>query len=255
MWTHPDVKKRNRASDMILNVHSVASYLSAPCACSHAGSYFFLGSLPVKGDAIKCNSAIHITCTIPKLVAASAAEAKLGALILNAQEAKVFCLALDELGYSQPPTPTHVDNTTTVGIINNTIKHQCSRAMEKHYFWLLDGKTQKYFKFYYQPRQENLSDYPSEHHTANIHQHVRPYYVHTDTSPTILPRAMKPSIWRGCAEILGDPYAKKSPLPRIGATSCLPVSPSVPSHRILGQSCLLNRLALPHTLSRRVPLE
>jgi hypothetical protein len=27
----------------------------------------------------------------------------------------------------------------------------------------------------------------------------------------ILPCALKPSIWRGCAEILGDPYAKKSP--------------------------------------------
>ncbi len=32
-----------------------------------------------------------------------------------------------------------------------------------------------------------------------------------------------------CAEILGDPYAKKSPLPRIGPITCLPVSPSIPS--------------------------
>ncbi len=32
------------------------------------------------------------------------------------------------------------------------------------------------------------------------------------------------------AEILGDPYAKKSPLPRIGPITCLPVSPSIPSH-------------------------
>jgi hypothetical protein len=64
--------------------------------------------------------------------------------------------------------------------------------------------------------QENLGDYPSKHHTANIHQHVRPYYVHTDKSPTLLPWALKPSIWQGCAEILGDPYSKKSPLPHIG---------------------------------------
>ena len=125
--------------------------------------------------------------------------------------------------------------------------------MEMHYFWLLNGKTQKYFKLHYQPGQENMGDYPSKHHTANIHQHVRPYYVHTNSSPTILPRALKPSIWQGCAVILGDPYAKKSPLPHIGMTSHLPVSPSIPNHRILGQSCLLNRLALPHTLSRRVP--
>jgi hypothetical protein len=32
MWTHPDAIIRHRASDMILNVHSDASYLSAPRA-------------------------------------------------------------------------------------------------------------------------------------------------------------------------------------------------------------------------------
>jgi hypothetical protein len=90
MWTHPDAIIRYRASDMILNVHSDSSYLSAPKARSRASSYFFLGSIPQDGNPIKLNGAIHITCTILKLVAASAAEAKLGALFLNAQEAKVF---------------------------------------------------------------------------------------------------------------------------------------------------------------------
>jgi len=40
--------------------------------------------------------------------------------------------------------------------------------MEMQYFWLLDGETQQYFKFYYQPGLENLGDYPSKHHTADI---------------------------------------------------------------------------------------
>jgi hypothetical protein len=252
MWTHPDAKICYCASNMILNLHSNASYLSAQRACGRMDGYFILGSMPVNRDPIKLNGAINITCTILKLVAASAAEAKFGALFLNAQEAKVLHLTLDKLGHPQPPTPIHINNTTTVGIVNRTIKCQCSRAMEMGYFWLLDGKTQTYFKFYYQPGQENLGDYSSKHHTANIHQHVWPYYVHTDTSTTILPWAMKPSIQQGCAEILGDPYAKKSPLPRIWATSHLPVSPSSPSHQILGQSCLINSLALPHTLSREV---
>ena len=83
--------------------------------------YFFLGRIPCDGDTIKLNGAIHVTCTILKLVAASAAEAKLGALFLNAQEAKVFRLVLAELGHPQPPTPIHINNTTTVGIVNNTI--------------------------------------------------------------------------------------------------------------------------------------
>ena len=68
---------------MILNVNSDASNLSAPRACSRASEYF-LGSIPDDGDPIKLNRAIHITCTILKLVTASTTEAKFGALFLNA---------------------------------------------------------------------------------------------------------------------------------------------------------------------------
>jgi hypothetical protein len=70
------------------------------------------------------NGAIHTTCAILKFVAASAEEAELGALFLNAQEAKVLCLILAELGHPQPLAPIHIDNTTTFGIVNNKIKQQ-----------------------------------------------------------------------------------------------------------------------------------
>ncbi len=83
------------------------------------------------------------------------------------------------------------------------------------YFWLLDSKVQKIFQFHYQPGQENLGDYPSKHHSADIHQHVRPYYVQMNNSPTILPRAARPSSWQGCVETLGDPYRSKTPLPSV----------------------------------------
>ncbi len=122
MWMHPNTKIRYSASNMILNVHSDASYLSAPKAHNCAGGYFFLGSILQASEPIIINGAIHITCTILKLVAASAAEAELGALFLNAQEAKVIRLVLEELEHPQPPTPIHINNNTTVGIVNNTIK-------------------------------------------------------------------------------------------------------------------------------------
>ncbi len=115
MWTHPDAIIRYRASDMILNVHSDAFYLSAPWQHS-----------TIWRNPIKLNGAIHITCTILKSVAASAAEARLGAHFLNAQEAKVFQLVLAKLGHPQPPMPMHIGNTTTAGIVNNTIKCQQS---------------------------------------------------------------------------------------------------------------------------------
>ena len=66
--------------------------------------------------------------------------------------------------------------------------------------------------FSYQPGAENLGDYPSKAQLGTGHQHVRPYYLHQDDSPRVLPRASKPSARRGCAEILGDPYDKKVPL-------------------------------------------
>ncbi len=75
---------------MFLNVHSDASYLSAPIAPSCAGGYFFLGSILQDTELIFINGAINITCIICKLVSVSAAEAELGALFLNAQEAKVI---------------------------------------------------------------------------------------------------------------------------------------------------------------------
>jgi hypothetical protein len=87
---HTNAKIRYRASNMILNVHSDASYLSAPKAQNGAGDYFFLGSILGDSEWIFINGKIHITCTILNLVAALATEVELGALFLNAQEAKVI---------------------------------------------------------------------------------------------------------------------------------------------------------------------
>ncbi len=184
VWTHPEAIIWYRASDMILNVHSDASYLSPPNACSRAGGYFFLGSIPQDGNPIKLNGAIHITCTILKLVAASTAEAELDALFLNAKEAKVLQLILTELGHPQPPTPIHIDNTTTVEIVYNTIKRQRSQGMEMRYFWLLDGKTQQYFKLYYQPSLKNL---------GNIHPNII-LLTYVNTSGLILSTRTTPPL-------------------------------------------------------------
>ena len=83
------------------------------------------------------------------------------------------------------------------------------------YFWLLGQYCQKYLDISHQPGQENLGDYHIKHHTGTVTQHVRPYYIHESTSPTLLMRAMMPSARRGCAEILGDTNCRQVPLPSI----------------------------------------
>jgi hypothetical protein len=127
---HPDAIVLFYKSDMILQGHSGASYLSAPKAHSQAAGYWFLGSLPQDGKPIRLNDAILVLCTLLKFVASAAAEAELGTLFLNAKEAKIMRLTLHELGHPQLPTPIHIDNSTTLGNVNNTIKHQKSRSME-----------------------------------------------------------------------------------------------------------------------------
>ncbi len=55
---HPNMTIQFRVSDMVLNVHFDASYLSETKAHSRACSNFFMGWLPKDGDPIKLNGGI-----------------------------------------------------------------------------------------------------------------------------------------------------------------------------------------------------
>ena len=150
----------------------------------------------------------------------SAAEAELGALYINAHEAVPIRNMLEEMGHPQPPSPIHIDNSTAVGIVNNTIKRQRSRAMEMRYFWLLDQAAEALFKFAYHPGLENLGDYPSKLHPAHHHTKV---HLHMRESPTLLPQAVKPSLRRGCVDKLNaDSYGTKNPLPHLSVRNRVP---------------------------------
>ena len=107
--------------------------------------------MPKNCHPIKLNGNIAVTCAILKLVAASAAEAELGAMFLNIQEARIIRLTLMEMGFPQPPTPIHIDNSTCIGIVNGTIKCQHSRAMGIDTSGFLVQEAQKYFKFCHHP--------------------------------------------------------------------------------------------------------
>jgi hypothetical protein len=157
--THPNAAVRFRASDMVMNIHLDAPYLSEPKARGRACGHFFMGSVPKDGDPIKLNGAFHTLCLILRFVVASAAEAELGALFLNCQEGMIFKTTLEDLGHPQPKMPVHCDNATAVGIAANTIKRQRSRAMEMRYFWTCEKDAQKGYSFKWHPGMENLADY------------------------------------------------------------------------------------------------
>ena len=52
----------------------------------------------------------------------SAAEAELGALYVNAQEAVPMRHLLEEMGHKQPKTPIQTDNSTACDVVNSTIQ-------------------------------------------------------------------------------------------------------------------------------------
>jgi hypothetical protein len=70
------------------------------------------------------------------------------------------------------------------------------------------------YNLHWHPGQENLADYQSKHHAGSHHMCVRPWYLHMDNSPRVLPRAETPSALKGCVGTLKDGYVRKVPLPR-----------------------------------------
>ena len=60
--------------------------------------------------------------TILQFVAASMAEAELGALFMNTLEGKIMRHILQDLDFPQPPAPIHCINTTVIISANNIVK-------------------------------------------------------------------------------------------------------------------------------------
>jgi hypothetical protein len=191
--THADATIWFYKSDMVMNIHSDASYLSEFNTRSWACGHFFMGSIPVQGQPIPLNGAFYTNSVILKFVVASAAEAELGALFHNCQHGIIFRQTLADMGHPQPKTPVHCDNM--------------------RYFWVADKLAQDMYTISWHPGQENLADYQSKHHIGSHHLAMRPWYLHQHDSPRCLPWALRPSALKGCVGTLENGYLCKVPLP------------------------------------------
>ena len=63
-------------------------------------------------------------------VMSSAAEAELGALFINCKLAVPARKTLGELGHPQTKTPMKMDNSTTNGLLNNTIIPKAKKSID-----------------------------------------------------------------------------------------------------------------------------
>ena len=172
--TQEDAILTYNKSDMVLAVHSDASYLSEPKARSRAGGHFFMSSdQPIPPN----NGAILNIAHVIKHVMSSATEAELAALYIMAREAVYIRIILEEMGHKQPPTPIQTDNAMADAVINGKITPKRTKAMDMRFHWLRDRECQQQFKFYWRPGKTNYADYWTKHHSAAHHVNIRPEFL------------------------------------------------------------------------------
>jgi hypothetical protein len=184
--THPNAIIRYYASDMCLWIDGDASYLCAPEARSRWAGWHYLSDMPEDPDEPPKpgaplpmeNGPVHVPCKFLRVVVSSAAEAETAATFNNGKEGCALRITLDELGHPQPPTPLSTDNTTAMGIANDTVKQKRSKAIDMRFYWIRDRVRQKQFHVYWRAGRLSHADYHTKKHPTKHHRRVRPAYLY-----------------------------------------------------------------------------
>jgi hypothetical protein len=99
----------------------------------------------------KTNGSILNAAAVVKNLVASAAETEVGACFQNSQSGAPLIVTLIELGHQKPAAPLRTDNSTALGILNETIKQKRSKAMDMRYQWLTERVCHKQFDICWYP--------------------------------------------------------------------------------------------------------
>ena len=142
--SHPNATIKFYKSDMILKIHSNASYISERQGRSRAGGHFYLGNQ--EDTPYPPNGPILNTTGI--------------------------------LAWPQPPTPIIVDNSTVAGLAWDTIKASKSRAMDMRLHLMQDRAQQRQFLVTWAPGKLNKADYFTKLHAPIHHCHMHFVYLH-----------------------------------------------------------------------------
>jgi hypothetical protein len=169
--TNPDTILTYEKSNMVLAIHSNASYLSKPLARSQVGSNFFC--LSNVNDPPDNGAILNISKNL-KAIMSSAAEAKLGTLYINACEAIPMGQVLEEMGNKQPSTPNQTDSSIAHGAVTNNIQPRHTKAMDMRFHWLDCRDSQGQNLYYWCPGPKNQANCWTKHHCTAHHIKKRP---------------------------------------------------------------------------------
>ncbi len=126
---------RIHASNMILNVHSDASYLSKTKARSRAGAFM---CIETELHGARPNAPVLYLSVIISTIVDSATAAENAAAFIAAQAAAALRLTLGELGYPQLATQITCDNACAVEIANDSFNQKRSKTIDMWYHWTRD---------------------------------------------------------------------------------------------------------------------
>ena len=113
------------------------------------------------------NGAVLNISQILRAVMSAAAEAKLGALFINAKTAVSMQCTLKEMGHPQTCTPIQIDNSTAHTLLTNKIMPKALKAMDMRFHWLRCCEAHDQYCFYWRAGTQNLVDYWTKHHPAS----------------------------------------------------------------------------------------
>jgi hypothetical protein len=143
--THPNAGLQYQVCNMILAVHTDASYLFEAGGKSRAVGHFYLTNQSNKNFN---NKAVLTLSAIIKHVMSSASEAELSALYYGCKMAASLCTTLKELGHNQAnPTPITTNDITAQGLTMDTMTVKASNSMDQRVFWLKCCDAQCQFKY------------------------------------------------------------------------------------------------------------
>jgi len=188
---YPDNVLVFHKSDMVYHAQSDVSYLSESRAKSRIGGYGYMGSnnAPTFRNGAVTNISKTFDCVV-----SSSAEGEYGAAYIVARDAVYIRAIAKALGYPQThPTIILCDNSTAVGLANDTVKIAKTKSIDMRFHWLRDRVRQRQFAVKWVKSGANIADFftkalPVNQHVARMHQLVQ---VKAAT-----PRATRALNWR-----------------------------------------------------------
>ena len=178
---HPNHCLVFKPSDMILRIHSDASYLNRNKSGSTAGGYHYLGTT----DPEFYNGPVFCHCTLIPVKCQAVSEAEYAGVFCNGQVGVDGRNILRSLGHPQPPTAIYCDNECAIGLAEQTMRTKKSKSIDMRFDWIQDRVRQQQFQVIFVPGILNRADFFTKALPVHVHQEVAPYYA-SPPSPAVL---------------------------------------------------------------------